>query len=101
MNQICDKKRMSTSLQYCNVTGNSRVLLLIMVMAFAFIKHRRIYESLDFDFNNNIDFISVFLYFNSMGREKERYIFPRSTHWEDLIFSSSHFTDCQFKTTFR
>src|SRR5439155_25777958 len=33
--------------------------------------------------------------------EREWYVLPRSTHWRQLVFSSNHFLDCQFKDTFR
>ena len=33
--------------------------------------------------------------------EREWYVLPRSMHWRQLIFSSNHFLDCQFKDTFR
>jgi hypothetical protein len=36
-----------------------------------------------------------------MQNDREWYIFPRSTYWADVLFSSSWFTNSQFMSTFR
>jgi hypothetical protein len=68
-------------------------------------KNRRIKENTFNNFDDininiaNLTALEVMLY---RAKDREWYILPRSTHWVQHIFASSdHFSDGQFKTTFR
>jgi hypothetical protein len=50
---------------------------------------------------HNLDISKAILMLNSLQKDRECYIFPRSTHWGDVLFSSNWFTNCQFMSTFR
>ena len=87
----------------------------MMQTALAFMRNRRIQRSihnialdlsnvfldLSNDSFNEFELDGVFILLQCINRKREWYIFPRSTHGAEFLFSSTHFMDCQFMSTFR
>ena len=65
-------------------------------------KNRKIrHKILDDEERNEYDLLTIGSVVLSFKTEREWYVLPRSTHWRQFIFSSSHFLDFQFKKSFR
>ena len=70
--------------------------------ALLFLKNQRLmFHSRNFDDDRIVDVHHIILILEYMQNNREWYIFPRSTHWADVLFSSNWFTDSQFTSTFR